>query len=135
MNLIYKVIWNEALNCFTAVGEYAKGRGKSSKSSINSNATINTTSNVSAIKTLRLSAMALGLLAAGFGMQANAVGTYFAGDDPAPKIYTNPLYHQTLTVQGGETVIGDSNTKNVSVTADQWDKSLTIKLDKTVDLG
>jgi|28_taG_2_1085356.scaffolds.fasta_scaffold00100_18 autotransporter adhesin len=135
MNRIYKVIWNEALNCFTAVGEYAKGRGKSSKSSVSSNATINTTSNISAIKTLRLSAMGLGLLAAGFGMQANAVGTYFAGDDPAPKIYTNPLYHQTLTVQGGETVIGDSNTKNVSVTADQWDKSLTIKLDKTVDLG
>ena len=24
MNRIYKVIWNEALNCFTAVGEYAK---------------------------------------------------------------------------------------------------------------
>ncbi|WP_394210886.1 YadA-like family protein [Psychrobacter piscatorii] len=135
MNRIYKVIWNEALNCFTAVGEYAKGRGKSSKSSVSSNATINTTSNISVIKTLRLSAMGLGLLAAGFGMQANAVGTYFAGDDPAPKIYTNPLYHQTLTVQGGETVIGDSNTKNISVTADQWDKSLTIKLDKTVDLG
>ena len=135
MNRIYKVIWNEALNCFTAVGEYAKGRGKSSKSSVSANATINTTSNISAIKTLRLSAMGLGLLAAGFGMQANAVGTYFAGDDPAPKIYTNPLYHQTLTVQGGETVIGDSNTKNISVTADQWDKSLTIKLDKTVDLG
>ncbi|GAA0803622.1 ESPR-type extended signal peptide-containing protein [Psychrobacter piscatorii] len=135
MNRIYKVIWNEALNCFTAVGEYAKGRGKSSKSSVSSNATINTTSNISAIKTLRLSAMALGLLTAGFGMQANAVGTYFAGDDPAPKIYTNPLYHQTLTVQGGETVIGDSNTKNISVTADQWDKSLTIKLDKTIDLG
>ncbi|MER1973561.1 MAG: ESPR domain-containing protein, partial [Psychrobacter alimentarius] len=30
MNRIYKVIWNEALNCFTAVGEYAKARGKSS---------------------------------------------------------------------------------------------------------
>ncbi len=75
MNRIYKVIWNEALNCFTAVGEYAKGRGKSSKSSVRSNATINTTSNISAIKTLRLSAMALGLLAAGFGMQTNATGT------------------------------------------------------------
>ncbi|MCG3880345.1 ESPR-type extended signal peptide-containing protein, partial [Psychrobacter sp. Ps6] len=75
MNRIYKVIWNEALNCFTAVGEYAKGRGKSSKSSVSSNATINTTSNVSAIKTLRLSAMGLGLLAAGFGMQANATGS------------------------------------------------------------
>ncbi|GAF56877.1 hypothetical protein JCM18901_2637 [Psychrobacter sp. JCM 18901] len=135
MNRIYKVIWNEALSCFTAVGEYAKGRGKSSKSSVSSNATINTTSNLSAIKTLRLSAIGIGLIAAGFGMQASAVGTYFAGDDSAPKIYTNPFYHQTLTVQGGETVMGDSSTKNISVTADRRDKSLTVKLDENVDLG
>ena len=135
MNRIYKVIWNEALNCFTAVGEYAKGCGKSSKSSVSSNATINTTATLSSIKTLRLSAIGIGLLAAGFGMQANAVGTYFAGDNPAPKIDTNPLLHQTLTVKGGETVAGDSSTKNISVTANKWDKSLTIKLDETVDLG
>lgn len=75
MNRIYKVIWNEALNCFTAVGEYAKARGKSSKSSVSSNTAINTTSNLSTIKTLRLSAIGLGLLAAGFGMQTNAMGT------------------------------------------------------------
>ncbi|WP_352257946.1 YadA-like family protein [Psychrobacter sp. TB55-MNA-CIBAN-0194] len=135
MNRIYKVIWNEALSCFTAVGEYVKGRGKSSKSSVSANATINTTSNLSSIHTLRLSAIGLGLLAAGFGMHANAVGTYFAGDDPAREIYTNPFYHQTLTIQGGETVIGSPNTKNISVTANKHDKSLTIKLDKTVDLG
>ncbi|WP_413190425.1 ESPR-type extended signal peptide-containing protein [Psychrobacter sp. AT9] len=75
MNRIYKVIWNEALNCFTAVGEYAKARGKSSKSSVSSNTAINTTSNLSTIKTLRLSAIGLGLLAAGFGMQTNATST------------------------------------------------------------
>ncbi|WP_201595668.1 YadA-like family protein [Psychrobacter vallis] len=75
MNRIYKVIWNEALGCFTAVGEYAKGRGKSSKSSVSSNTTINTTSNLSSFNTLRLSAIVLGLLAAGFGMQTNATGT------------------------------------------------------------
>ncbi|MGE6329502.1 ESPR-type extended signal peptide-containing protein, partial [Psychrobacter pacificensis] len=68
MNRIYKVIWNEALNCFTAVGEYAKGRGKSSKSSVSSNATINTTSNASSINRLRLSAIGIGLIAAGFTM-------------------------------------------------------------------
>ena len=135
MNRIYKVIWNEALSCFTAVGEYAKGRGKSSKSSISSNATINTTSNLSVIHTLRLSTIALGLLAAGFGMQVNALGTYFVGDDPTPKIHTNSFLHQTLTVQGGETVTGDPNTKNISVTANRHDKSLTIKLDENVDLG
>ncbi|MGE6440589.1 YadA-like family protein [Psychrobacter sp. NPDC078409] len=135
MNRIYKVIWNEALSCFTAVGEYAKGRGKSSKSSISSNATINTTSNLSVIHTLRLSTIALGLLAAGFGMQANALGTYFAGDDPTPRIHTNSFFHQTLTVQGGETVTGDANTKNISVNANRRDKALTIKLDENVDLG
>ncbi|WP_379544227.1 YadA-like family protein [Psychrobacter sp. R86515] len=135
MNRIYKVIWNEALSCFTAVGEYAKGRGKSSKSSVSSNATINTTSNLSVIRTIRLSTIALGLLAAGFGMQANALGTYFAGDDPTPRIHTNSFLHQTLTVQGGETVIGDPNTKNISVTANRHDKSLTIKLDENIDLG
>lgn len=135
MNRIYKVIWNEALSCFTAVGEYAKGRGKSSKSSVSSNATINTTSNLSVIHTLRLSTIALGLLAAGFGMQANALGTYFVGDDPTPRIHTNSFLHQTLTVQGGETVIGDPNTKNISVTANRHDKSLTIKLDENIDLG
>ncbi|MCG3842934.1 YadA-like family protein [Psychrobacter sp. Ps1] len=68
MNRIYKVIWNEALSCFTAVGEYAKGRGKSSKSSVSSNATINTTSNASSINRLRLSAIGIGLIAAGFTM-------------------------------------------------------------------
>jgi len=75
MNRIYKVIWNQALSCFTVVGEYAKARGKSSKSSVSSNATINTTSNLSSINTLRLSSIGLGLLAAGFGMQTNATGT------------------------------------------------------------
>ena len=135
MNRIYKVIWNEALSCFTAVGEYAKGRGKSSKSSVSSNATINTTSNLSVIHTLRLSTIVLGLLTAGFGMQANALGTYFVGDDPTPRIHTNSFLHQTLTVQGGETVIGDPNTKNISVTANRHDKSLTIKLDENIDLG
>ena len=133
MNRIYKVIWNDALNCFTAVGEYAKGRGKSSKSSVNANSTINTTSNLSSINTLRLSAIGLGLLAAGFAMQTNATGIYFTGDNPTPKVYINP--YETLNVKGGETVTGDYHTKNISVTANSRDDSLTIKLDKTVDLG
>ncbi len=130
MNRIYKVIWNDALNCFTAVGEYAKGRGKSSKSSVNANST---TSNLSSINTLRMSAIGLGLLAAGFAMQTNATGIYFTGDNPTPKVYINP--YETLNVKGGETVTGDYHTKNISVTANSRDDSLTIKLDKTVDLG
>ena len=77
MNRIYKVVWNQALHCFTAVSEYAKGRGKSSTSSVSANATINPTNHLSIIKTLRLSTIALGLLAAGFGMPANSEVSYF----------------------------------------------------------
>ncbi|GAA0799100.1 YadA-like family protein [Psychrobacter piscatorii] len=36
MNRNYKVIWNRSLGCFTAVAEYAKGRGKSSSSAVTS---------------------------------------------------------------------------------------------------
>ena len=72
MNRIYKVIWNEALSCFTAVGEYAKGRGKSSKSSVSANATINTTSDLSSTQFFRLSTIAIGMLAAGFTMSPQA---------------------------------------------------------------
>ena len=83
MNRIYKVIWNEALNCFTAVGEYAKARGKSSKSSVSANATINTTDNLSSISAFKLTAIGLGLMAAGFCIQASAnqgLGNHTDGD-------------------------------------------------------
>ncbi len=83
MNRIYKVIWNEALNCFTAVGEYAKARGKSSKSSVSANATINTTDNLSSTSAFKLTAIGLGLMAAGFCIQASAnqgLGNHTDGD-------------------------------------------------------
>lgn len=72
MNRNYKVIWNASLNCFMAVAEYTKSRGKSSKSSVRANASINSIANLSSTRPLRLSAIGLGLLAAGFGIQANA---------------------------------------------------------------
>jgi len=61
-----------------AVSEYAKARGKSSKSSVSANATINTTSNASSINRLRLSAIGIGLIAAGFTMspQVFAAGQF-----------------------------------------------------------
>jgi autotransporter adhesin len=57
-----------------AVSEYAKARGKSSKSSVSANATINTTSNLSSTNAFRLTAigLGLGLLAAGFSIPASA---------------------------------------------------------------
>nr|WP_289056041.1 YadA-like family protein [uncultured Psychrobacter sp.] len=134
MNRIYKVIWNEALNCFVAVGEYAKARGKSSKSSVIANARINTTATTS-VKKWHVSAIGLGLLAAGVAMPASALGLYFAGDDPTPKIYTNEWLHHTVTIKGGETVAGDPSSKNINVTANKNSKTLTVKLDKTVNLG
>lgn len=134
MNRIYKVIWNEALNCFVAVGEYAKARGKSSKSSVSANARINTTATTS-VKKWHVSAIGLGLLAASVAMPASALGLYFAGDDPTPKIYTNEWLHHTVTIKGGETVAGDPSSKNINVTADKNSKTLTVKLDKTVNLG
>ncbi len=73
MNRNYKVIWNASLNCFMAVSEYAKARGKSSKSSMSSNATINTTSNLSSTRIFRITTIWLGLVTAGFSMQAIAV--------------------------------------------------------------
>ncbi|MDE4453885.1 YadA-like family protein [Psychrobacter sp. DAB_AL62B] len=72
MNRNYKVIWNRSLGCFTAVAEYAKSRGKSSKSSVSSNATINTTSNISSASIFRMTTLGLGLVVAGFSMQAIA---------------------------------------------------------------
>ena len=74
MNRNYKVIWNASLNCFMAVSEYAKARGKSSKSSVSANATINTTSNLLSTNAFRLTAigLGLGLLAAGFSIPASA---------------------------------------------------------------
>ena len=73
MNRNYKVIWNRSLGCFTAVAEYAKARGKSSKSSVSSNATINTTSTLSSTRIFRITTIWLGLVTAGFSMQAIAV--------------------------------------------------------------
>ena len=77
MNRIYKVIWNEALNCFVAVGEYAKTRGKSSKSSVSANARINTTATTSVKKWHVSAIIGLGLLAAGVAIPLHTL-TKFA---------------------------------------------------------
>ncbi len=71
MNRNYKVIWNEALHCFTAVAEYAKSRGKSSSGAVTSNARASTAADASLIKggrLLRLSTLCAALVAAGLTM-------------------------------------------------------------------
>ncbi|KAA0914476.1 YadA-like family protein [Psychrobacter sp. ANT_WB68] len=82
MNRNYKVIWNASLNCFMAVAEYAKARGKSSSGTVTSNASP-TSSVVGGAKWLRLSSLCLGMAAAGFSLQAIAVapatGAFYVG--------------------------------------------------------
>lgn len=135
MNRIYKVIWNEALNCFTAVGEYAKARGKSSKSSVSANATINTTENLSSTSAFKLTAIGLGLMAAGFCIQANAASD-FEGD-----IGGKLDASIQLNIVGGESNPINLTDNNIGVVGSGGDdttpndpKTLTIKLAKDIDL-
>ncbi|WP_263390472.1 ESPR domain-containing protein, partial [Psychrobacter sp. YGAH215] len=79
MNRNYKVIWNASLNCFMAVAEYAKSRGKSSSGAVTSSTTVTSGSVVaSGTNILRWSALCTGMIAAGFSMQAIAAN-YDAG--------------------------------------------------------
>ncbi|MDA5132265.1 YadA-like family protein [Psychrobacter sp. ANT_H3] len=86
MNRNYKVIWNASLNCFMAVSEYAKARGKSSNGAVTSNATP-TSSVVRGAKLLRLSTLCMGLAAAGLSLQAIAMapatGAFYVGVNSA----------------------------------------------------
>lgn len=73
MNRNYKVIWNASLNCFMAVAEYAKSRGKSSSGAVTSSATVTGGSVIAGgVNVLRWSALCTGLIAAGFSMEASA---------------------------------------------------------------
>ncbi len=58
MNRNYKVIWSEALNCFIAVAEYAKGHSKSSSTVVQSSSTIE------GVRSFRFSRLRSGLAAA-----------------------------------------------------------------------
>ena len=110
MNRNYKVIWNASLSCFMAVSEYAKARGKSSKSSVSSNATINTTSTLSSTSAFRLTAIGLGLMAAGLTMspQVFAVtGVGGAVDTGVTNCGTNASAGKTGSVAVGCNSVAD----------------------------
>ncbi|HSP84168.1 MAG TPA: ESPR-type extended signal peptide-containing protein, partial [Psychrobacter sp.] len=126
MNRIYKVIWNEALSCFTAVGEYAKTGGKSSKSSVNANATINTTSNLSSNNAFRLTAIGLGLLAAGFSLQVNAAScngstTVECGTNATASMDHGIAIGKNATASGGQGIAigGGSNGEYTTASGQQ----------------
>lgn len=110
MNRNYKVIWNASLNCFMAVSEYAKARGKSSKSSVSANATINTTYTLSSTNVFRLTAIGLGLMAAGLTMspQVFAVtGVGGAVDTGVTNCGTNASAGKTGSVAVGCNSVAD----------------------------
>ena len=69
MNRSYKVIWNQSLNCFMAVAEYAKSRGKSSSHVVSSTSTTSAAVS-SGARLLRLSALSVGLITAGLSMSS-----------------------------------------------------------------
>ena len=81
MNHSYKVIWNRSLNCFMAVAEYAKSRGKSSSSVVASASTLTISSNqITGRRLLRLSALSMGLATAGISIQAIAAAGIYSID-------------------------------------------------------
>ena len=126
MNRNYKVIWNRSLGCFTAVAEYAKSRGKSSKSSVSSNATINTTSNISSASIFRMTTLGLGLVVAGFSMQAIAAPCTSATSVECGTNATASLLHgvaigKNATAQGSQAIAigGGSNGQNTTASGEQ----------------
>ncbi|WP_265089935.1 ESPR-type extended signal peptide-containing protein, partial [Psychrobacter aquaticus] len=79
MNRSYKVIWNQSLNCFMAVAEYAKSRGKSSSTVVGASASI-VSSDMAAggVRLLRLSALSIGLVTAGLSISPQVFAAPYA---------------------------------------------------------
>ncbi|WP_256958833.1 ESPR-type extended signal peptide-containing protein, partial [Psychrobacter sp. JB385] len=69
MNRSYKVIWNQSLNCFMAVAEYAKSRGKSSSHVVSSTSTASAAIS-SGARLLRLSSLTVALAATGMTLSS-----------------------------------------------------------------
>ncbi|WP_394212688.1 ESPR-type extended signal peptide-containing protein, partial [Psychrobacter piscatorii] len=109
MNRNYKVIWNQSLNCFMAVAEYAKSRGKSSS-------TVSSTSTASAAvssgaRLLRLSALSVGLISAGFSVQA--VAGYEAGGGTTRENCTRDS-NGGFSIKEASIAIGNGVTDNIA---------------------
>ena len=77
MNHSYKVIWNQSLNCFMAVAEYAKSRGKSSSHVVSSMSSASAAV-ASGARLLRLSSLTVALAATGMTLSTQVFA--FTGD-------------------------------------------------------
>ena len=75
MNRSYKVIWNQSLNCFMAVAEYAKSRGKSSSHVVSSTSTASAAVS-SGARLLRLSSLTVALAATGMTLSTQVFAAY-----------------------------------------------------------
>ncbi|MBP2281030.1 autotransporter adhesin [Psychrobacter sp. PL19] len=127
MNRNYKVIWNASLNCFMAVAEYAKSRGKSSSGAVSSSSSASAAVSTGA-RLLRVSAICAGLAASGLSMQATAANEYEG--DIGGNVFTG-LYGD-LNVKGGESTLANLTNNNIGVvgTDTGFTNTLTIKLAK-----
>ena len=128
MNRNYKVIWNASLNCFMAVAEYAKARGKSSNSAVRSGADTSSNAITGGARILHVSAICAGLAVAGLSMQATAANEYKG--DIGGNVYTG-LYGD-LNVEGGVSTLANLTDNNIGVvgTDTGFTNTLTIKLAK-----
>ncbi|WLP95306.1 ESPR-type extended signal peptide-containing protein [Psychrobacter sp. M13] len=131
MNRNYKVIWNRALGCFTAVAEYAKSRGKSSSGSISSRSGASAAID-SGAKLLRLTAICAGIAASGFSIQAVADFSIQANTQAAEFIGDG----ETVTFQDGNSNIKITRSGNtISIATSQDPNFATVTTTGNANVG
>ena len=113
MNRSYKVIWNKSLRCFMAVSEYAKSRGKSSSSAVSASTPVSADIATRGTRLSRLSALCVGLAAAGMSMQAMAGavdgGSVFLNCKPSNIIGSGTTANQSVAVGAYACASGDQS--------------------------
>ncbi|MCG3810459.1 hypothetical protein I3252_13365, partial [Psychrobacter sp. Ps4] len=123
MNRSYKVIWNKSLKCFMAVSEYAKSRGKSSSSAVSASAPVSADIATRGTQLSRLSALCVGLAAAGMSLSpqvfaAASTGGTGSGTVISSSNCTTPA--NTGTTGGG---VNNNFSANVAVGCESETKS------------
>ena len=116
MNRSYKVILNKSLKCFMAVSEYAKSRGKSSSSTVSASAPVSADAATGGTQLLRLSALCVGLAAAGMSLSPQvfaAASTGGTGSGTVISSCTGTTQANSGTVEQNIAIGCSSYTNNV----------------------
>ncbi|WP_372829459.1 YadA-like family protein [Psychrobacter maritimus] len=116
MNRSYKVIWNKSLKCFMAVSEYAKSRGKSSSRTVSASAPVSADAATGGTQLLRLSALCVGLAAAGMSLSPQvfaAASTGGTGSGTVISSCTGTTQANSGTVEQNIAIGCSSYTNNV----------------------